>query len=197
MATTLRPQLDALRKQSDEVRAKAAGLQRLSAKQLQWSPKSDRWNILQILDHLNKTHALCLSKFDEALAHAPEAGDERDQEIRFGITDRVFLLFMRGDAPIKAPVPPIFEPDASPDAKKTLRRFIEFHDAVARVIDKSDDRRLKGLKITSPVSDKFRPGYLAYLTGLVLHEAYHWGQVEALLADPDFPKARETTGSSA
>ena len=186
--TSLRPQLESLRFAASKVRTAAERLATLSYEQLTWKPSPDRWNSLQILDHLNRTHALCAPKFAVALDDASPAGEEGSSTIKFGFVDRVFLKFMSGEAPIKAPVPPIFEPEASPDRKQTLRRFFEFHDAVADVIERSNAFRLEGLRVTSPVSEKFRPGYLAYLTGLVLHEKYHWEQIEALVAAPGYPK---------
>lgn len=187
---SLRPQFEEFVRQADATRAKATKVRPLSAAKLTWSPAEDRWSIARVLDHLNKTHALCIPNFEAALLSASPAGAERDRLVKYGFMDRVFVKMMGPKFPIKPPVPPMFEPDQAPDPKDAVRRFFELHDKLRALIEKADAYQLAKLKVVSPVSPKFRPGFVPYLHSLVLHEEYHWGQIEGLLADPNFPKSK-------
>lgn len=185
----LRPKLEELHAATREIRAKAKVLSKLSDAQLAWTPNSQTWPIAMVLDHLNKVHELTVPKFDAALATAAPAGADKDRPVKYGFFERVTLRMLGPNSPIPVPVPPIFEPERKANPSRTVvPTFFARHDTLAALIERSDAHDLKGLKASSPVSDKLKPGYLAYLEGTVQHEQYHWGQVEALLANPSFPK---------
>ena len=185
----LRAQLETLVNESNEIRAKAERLKKLKPTQLGWTPSSDRWSIARILDHLNKTHALTIPKFEAALASAAEAGDEHGQEIKPGFKDRVFLKIMSPTPPFPLPVPPMFEPDATVNTGKIVAQFLALHDGLIRVMTKSDAHRLRKLVVTSPVSARVKVNFLTYLQANLQHEQYHFTQIESLLTDPSFPKS--------
>lgn len=171
----LRPQLQDIYERAEAILAKAERLKSVPGERLFASPGGDVWSPAQVLDHLNKSNALCLPKFADALATAKPGGGD----VRYGLIDRALLKMMGPDAAIKVPVPPIFEPDARPKAPVPM--FLKIQRELLEIIRKSDGFDLKGIRVTSPVSSRFRPGYMAYLEGLVLHEEYHWGQIEARL----------------
>jgi hypothetical protein len=185
----LRPQLQAVLERANDQRKKADGaVRRLKPNQLTWTPGRGLWTVAQVLDHLNKSVELTAPKFEEALRGAEAAGDERDTTLKYRFIDKVFISMVGPNSPVKIPVPPIFEPEASPNPQKIVRRFFELHDSFAALIQRADGFRLKELRVSSPVTTKLRPGFISYMDGFVAHEAYHLGQIYALIADPDFPK---------
>jgi hypothetical protein len=186
----LRPQLQSIRLRADATRAKAEVLRRLTDGQLLWAPSRDRWPIAMILDHLNKVHELILPKFEDALRNAPPAGADRNKPVRYRFSDRILLRMMGPNSPVKVPVPQIFEPELKANPARTVvSAFFANHDSLASLIDKSDGRDVAKIRVSSPAMDRLKAGYLAYLDGTIAHETYHWGQIEALLKDPNFPAA--------
>lgn len=185
---SLRPQLDAIRREMNALREEAVPkLKGLSDNQLNWTPGGDKWSIALILDHLNKGHELVLPRFNEALSSAKPSTDKR--EAKFGFMDRIFLRMMDPNLPITVPVPPMFAPTEAPNPSRTVvPKFFMLHDALANAIDRADEFELNGVRVTSPVSAKFRPNIVAYFQGLSMHEWYHWGQIRTLLKDDSFPK---------
>jgi hypothetical protein len=153
-----------------------------------WKPADGRWSIAQVLDHLNKVHSLTLPKFREAISAGQAAGNERSEIIKPAFGDRIFIKMTGPNAPIKTPVPPIFEPATSPDPEAAVSDFFEYHDGIVDIVVRADDYRLREINVSSPVSSLFRPGFIAYLTALSGHEQYHWSQIEAIPQVADFPK---------
>gem|GEM_PF-1987587 len=185
----LRPQLQPLADELRTLRKEAEdNLRGLTDAQLLWSPEDGTWSIAQVLEHLNKVHELVIPKFEAALQGAPPATADVET-IRHGFFDRMFLKMMGPSAPGKIPVPPVFEPgNPTNPNRQVVGRFFSALDGVGKVIEKADRHQLKGLRVSSPVNERMKFGYAAYLEGIVVHARYHWGQIAALRANPSFPK---------
>jgi len=131
------------------------------------------WTIGQVLDHLAKVQEKMLPIFRAALESAPpRTGDDG---VRSTFMERQITKGMGGQLPIKIPVPPMFEPNAAnPKAKEDCLRSI---DGFLAMIPEADGKALAGLKVTSPVSDRIRLGWLPYLEAMVAHAKYHRAQI--------------------
>jgi len=188
-AMPIRPQLQKILDDAQDIRGKAnTKLRKLTPNQLMWSPTAEKWPIAVVLDHLNKCHTLTIPRFEEALKEAKQAGEERDVVIPHRFMDRVFLKLFGGSAPIQIPVPPMFEPDPKPNPKQAVSQFFALHDEFEKVVKKSDDYQLTKLRVISPVTERVKVSYITYLEIQVLHEAYHWQQMDWLTKQIDFPK---------
>jgi hypothetical protein len=187
---SLRPQLQVIADQLQVV-AKAARteLPTFTEEQLRWSPSADRWSILLIADHLVRSHTATDPKLAQAIADAPPCENERCETIPYSFVDKIFVAAVSPGAKVKLPVPPIFEP-AIPEAtgsaviRELLRRLDEF----SGLFEKADEKKLRGIRVASPLNKMFRPSLMGYLDAMVQHDRYHWGQVEALRQEPNFPK---------
>jgi len=185
----LRPQLEAIKAEADQTRAKATEvLPKLTGEQLTWTPDKDRWTIAQILDHLNTVHRMLIPRFEEALKDAPAAEPGSNELVKPGFMDRMLIRVTSPSSPVKIPVPPMFLPEESPDPKTAVGDFFRLHDRLIGLLVQADGFRLKGVIVTSPVSDRLRVGCVTYFEANFGHELYHWNQVEALTATAGFPK---------
>ena len=163
----MRPELQRLHDELTEARADLAAVEDATR------TATNGWTVAQVLDHLAKAHAQAATRLDAALDAAPPRTD--DDPVRYSLLDRQIVRTMAGES-FKIPVPAIFEPSATagPEAKPAC---LEATDALLAVLVKADGRRLSGLKVASPLSDRMRLGLLAYLDGVVQHARYHRGQI--------------------
>ena len=125
------------------------------------------------MDHLAKVHEKMLPLFRTALDSAPSRSGE--DVIRSTFLERQMIKGMGGGLPFKIPVPPMFEPSAAgPEAKELCLSSIA---GLRALITEADGKALAGLKVSSPVSDRIRLGWLPYLQAIVAHAKYHRGQI--------------------
>jgi hypothetical protein len=162
----MRPELQRIYDRLASVREAVAAVDDTSRK------TSNGWTVAQVLDHLAKVHEKMLPAFRAALESAPaRTGDDA---VRPTFMERQIVKGMSGGLPIKIPVPPMFEPSgANPQAKETCLASI---DGFLSMIPEADGKALAGLKVTSPVSDRIRLGWLPYLQAMAGHAEYHRAQ---------------------
>lgn len=165
----MRPELETLASDLLAVRARIASFpeDRLSGK------ATNGWTNLQVLDHLALVQDAAVSKLTAALESAPTRTGE--DPVRFGLIDRTFVRVMSPRGLFRIPVPSMFEP-TDPRAEAKALCLASF-DALLAVVQEADGRALAPAKVSSPVSQKLRFGFMAYLEGLTRHARYHSGQL--------------------
>jgi hypothetical protein len=186
--TPLRPQLQTIADRQRLVIADAHKyLAPLSDTQLRWTPDS-RWSIVQIADHLVRTHAAMNPLFEKAIADAPMAGDERSEELRYPLMDRLMVKALSPGTKVKLKVPKIFEPEIpNGPASVVIQELQKQLEAFLVLLGKADEKQMKGIRVASPAGKGIRPTIIAYLDATVQHNRYHWAQIELLLQDAGFP----------
>ena len=164
----MRPELQQLFDRLTEVREAVAAVEDTAR------PATNGWTTAQVLGHLAKSHDLTVPRFNATLDAARPFEDE--DPIRLTFLDDQIIKAMAGRS-ISIPVPPIFQPgEAGPEAKAACLASI---DALMDTIRRADGKVLAGLKVSSPVNERLRLGFYAYLMALVLHARYHANQIPA------------------
>ena len=80
---TLAPEVDALRRQFEQISADADALVTpLTDHQFTWRPASEAWSVAECIEHLNVTARTYLPKLDHAIAHAIRRGRYGDGPFR-------------------------------------------------------------------------------------------------------------------
>ena len=187
---TLRHQLEIIaHRQRSLIQACHDKLDHLSDSQLRWAPDGKTWSIALVLDHLIKVHVATSPAFMRVLLAAPPAGNEKDQELPYSFSDRLIVQLLSPGARFKLPVPRIFIPvEHHGSPHHLVEKLYEEFDAFEIVLNFADEKQLRGLRVSSPAGNA-RPSVIAYLDATVQHNKYHWQQIEALMKDPNFPKA--------
>jgi hypothetical protein len=160
----------------------------LTVSQWNWTPSPDCWSLAQIVDHLNKTGLTILPHIEAAIEELKRKGLRSDGPFRYSGMERFMIRLLSPNPPFKVPVPPMFVPSAPTGLDSSvLTEFLKLQDFFLACIEKANGYDLAALKITSPANRFLRLRVGAYLESNVTHEQYHWEQVRALLAHPDFP----------
>jgi hypothetical protein len=162
----------------------------LTAAQLNWSPGRGLWSTAQILDHLNRVGYVNLPQVTEVIESLKRQGKiaTGSAPFRYSFPERLFIRLLSPNPPFKSPVPPQFAPPVTFDAPgEEIQRFVGLQDSLRECLLQASGLDLKAVRLPSPVSRHLKFSLGAWLHALIAHEEYHWLQVEALLAHPQFP----------
>ncbi len=189
-ASTLIPQLELLSQQINEIEKKANDLQsRLNQDQALWSPDKNHWSILECMEHLCIVGELILPRMRQSISKIKQRSLESAGPFKYNIVERFFIRCLSPNTPVSMPVPPPYNPrEAAANPDKIWERFFALQINLHECIEDANGYNLKRSSFSSPVSPLTRFTLGAWMEGTVAHERYHWGQIEALLQHPDFPK---------
>jgi hypothetical protein len=116
---TLAPEIDAFRKQFEQLTADAEALAApLTDEQFTWRPTPDGWSIAECLDHLNATARVYLPALDEGISDAIKRGVYGEGPFRYNWLGRLAVRFSDTRVRLKAP------DDVQPGAGRTRREIL-------------------------------------------------------------------------
>ena len=193
----LRPDLRRMAVSTSDLRAEASViLEATKPEQWIWSPDRNAWSMALILDHLNSVARLVLPRVEPALVRLRAEGCLSNAVPKYGFGERIYIRLVGPKTPLKVPVPRIFMPNTPAEpAREAGEPFLTFLDALLRCLESANGLDLLKIKIPSPVNERIRFTAGAALEAIVAHNQYHWMQVRALRAHPDFPAQARTIWS--
>jgi len=185
--TPLLPQLAAMQEHLERIRTRAEALRSLSPAQWLWSPAADVWSLALILDHLNTAEREVVPRIEQSIAALRREDRRSEGPFRYNSWERFFIRMLSPNPPFKLPVPPQFTPQAPEDPlSQVLDPFLALQERYLKILEQANGYDLKASRVTSPVSPLLKMTVGGYLEAMVAHERYHWTQVEAILANPQF-----------
>ncbi len=187
---TLIPQLQILSDQISELVTKSTELKAtINHEQALWSPDKSRWCILECIEHLNIVGELSLPRIRRSIDKLHAKYMHSSGPFNYNFIERYFIKFLSPNTPMSMPVPPPYNPKiASADPDKIWVRFFTLQKDLEKCIQDANGFNLKKVSFSSPISPITRFTLGAWIEGLVAHERYHWGQVEALQLLPDYSR---------
>ncbi len=176
------PQLQILSDQISELVTKSTELKAaINHEQAQWSPDKNRWSILECVEHLNIVGELALPSIRNCIDKLHTKDIRSSGPFTYNFVERYFIKFVSPNTPMSMPVPPPYNPKiASADPDKIWERFFDLQKNLQKCIQDANGFNLKKVSFSSPISPITRFSLGAWMEGLVAHERYHWGQIEAL-----------------
>ena len=181
----LTAELQKLRDTAAEMLEKSEALTSLTLGQLNWSPGKGVWSIGQVVDHLNKSNGPTNPNLAEAVRTATVRSDG---PFRYKLLERLFIRMLSPNPPFKVPVPPPFIPDSAAITSDAVTRFQEIQTELTHVIESANGLDLTKPRIASAANSRIKMCLGAWFHATLAHEQYHWLQIEAVRANPAFPK---------
>jgi DinB superfamily len=185
----LHAELAGYRGQIHEVCADAEKLlEGISDKQFNWKPSPEKWSIAQCLDHLNSGWG-ALPKLDRAIAAAGERGIRGGGPYRHPLLGKVYLRFTEPPPKIRVSAPRRFRPVAERSISDVVPRFLGLQQEILARIESADGLDLGRIRLSSPISRRFRMSLGQWFAFLAAHERRHLWQAWQVRRHPAFPAA--------
>jgi hypothetical protein len=183
----LHAELAEYRRQLRDVRADAEKLvEGLTDSQFNWSPTPGRWSIAECLDHLNNGWRV-LDKLDRKIASATEQGLRGEGPYRHPLLGRLYVRLMEPPPKIRARSPKAYVPKPDQPVSVVAPRFLELQDEIIQRVIAADGLDLGGIRMSSPISRRFRMSLGQWFAFLAAHERRHVWQAWQVRKHPGFP----------
>ena len=183
----LHAELSEYRRQLRDARADAEKLvEGLSDEQFNWRPEPDRWSIAECLDHLNNGWRV-LEKLDHKIAKASEQGVRGEGPYRHPLLGRLYVRLMEPPPKIRVRAPKAFVPKPDQPLAEVAPRFLELQDEIIRRVIAADGLDLGGVRMSSPITRRFKMSLGQWFAFLAAHERRHLWQAWQVRKHPDFP----------
>jgi hypothetical protein len=183
----LHAELSEYRRQLRDARADAEKLVAgLSDEQFNWRPAPDRWSIAECLDHLNNGWRV-LEKLDHKIAKASEQGVRGEGPYRHPLLGRLYVRFVEPPPKIRVRAPKAFVPTPDQPLAAVAPRFLELQDEIIRRVIAADGLDLGGVRMSSPITRRFKMSLGQWFAFLAAHERRHLWQAWQVRKHPDFP----------
>ncbi|MBZ0113644.1 MAG: DinB family protein [Thermoanaerobaculia bacterium] len=161
-------------------------INRVSSDGARWKPSSDRWSILECLDHLVVT----ADAYDQPLRSAIDvarAEGPRSPPFRRGTVLGWLLVNSVTNTKRRVRTPAIFEPSSCDlELEAVVQRFSDIHRHWNQLLESVDGLDL-GVRLSSPVSRWIQLSLEQALELLSQHELRHVGQAERVTEMELFP----------
>jgi len=181
----LEPALEELRARlAADLEALAAAVGDLDQAHADWRPAPDRWSVGEVLHHVvlsNRSFARVVGKLVE---HGRREGVAARPEGRRSWPRLRSIAEVRASGPVRNPER--VTPARGLPIEGLRRELAESHHAVAAQIPALGALELAELKFPHPLGFELNLYQWADIAGA--HERRHLGQIEAILADPAFPR---------
>ena len=185
----LHAELSEYRRQLREARADAEKLvEGLTDAQFNWSPAPGRWSIAECLDHLNSGW-LVLPKLDHKIASATEKGLRGEGPYRHPLLGRLYVRFVEPPPKIRFRAPKAYVPKPDQPLAAVAPRVFELEDELIRRVLAADGLDLGEIRMSSPITRKFRMSLGQWFAFLAAHERRHLWQAWQVRNHPAFPAA--------
>jgi DinB superfamily len=183
----LHAELSEYRRQLRDARADAEMLvDGLTDAQFNWSPAPGRWSIAECLDHLNSGWKV-LPKLDYKIASASEQGVRGEGPYRHPFLGRLYIRFMEPPPKIRVSAPKAYVPKPDQPLAEVAPRFLELQDEIIRRVIAADGLDLGEIRMSSPISRRFRMSLGQWFAFLAAHERRHLWQAWQVRKHPEFP----------
>ena len=183
----LHAELSEYRRQLRDARADAEKLvDGLTDAQFNWSPAPGRWSIAECLDHLNNGWRV-LPKLDHKIAKASELGVRGEGPYSHPFLGRLYVRFVEPPPKIRVRAPKAYVPKADQPLADVAPRFLELQDEIIRRVIAADGLDLGGIRMSSPITRRFKMSLGQWFAFLAAHERRHLWQAWQVRNHPEFP----------
>lgn len=183
----LHAELSEYRRQLRDARADAEKLvEGLSDAQFNWRPAPGRWSIAECLDHLNNGWRV-LEKLDHKIAKASEQGVRGEGPYSHPFLGRLYVRFVEPPPKIRVRAPKAYVPKADQPLAAVAPRFLELQDEIIRRVIAADGLDLGGIRMSSPITRRFKMSLGQWFAFLAAHERRHLWQAWQVRNHPEFP----------
>jgi len=160
---------------------------RLSAHQINWTPRAGEWSIGQCVDHLIISNRPYFQIIEDI-----RAGRRRQRAWeRVPLVSRFFgkliIKTLRPGSRRKAKARPAFYPSSNQIAPGIIVSFVEQQDRLLHLMESTRGLDLDRTRITSPVISFVTYSLMDAYRIIVVHEQNHFVQASRVLESPGFP----------
>lgn len=182
------PQLVASRERFERASRRALELSSsLSAEQLSWKPATDRWSVVECIEHLNASAEAYRPGLEAVLSRARDQGPRQPPYRRGTWVGRFILSTVRDHPERRVKAPAVFLPSQTDlEPGPVFERFESTQHRWLAALDAADGLDL-GLRFATPVSRFLRVSLEQAFLIHSHHELRHLDQAERLRQLPEFP----------
>jgi len=159
----------------------------LDANQLQWRPAPNRWSILEVVDHVNKTSAELIPALHATLDSARRNGKTAQPPFKYNGIGRWFLDQVAPPAKRNVPAPKLYRPRLELDPASVTADLSRITSAYIDLLRAAEGLPLAQIHMRSPALWLLRLPVGVWLATVVAHEARHLAQARAVRAHERFP----------
>ena len=160
---------------------------RLSAQQINWTPRAGEWSIGQCFDHL----IISNRPYFQIIEEIRKGRRRRRTWQRMPLLPRFFgkliINTLRPDSGRKAKARPAFYPSSSHIAPGVIGNFLEQQERLLLFMESTRGLDLDGIRITSPVISFVTYSLMDAYRIIVAHEQNHFVQARRVTESPGFP----------
>jgi DinB superfamily len=159
----------------------------LSDAQFNWQPAAARWSMAGCFDHLNKSAAqLFIPRIDATIARAVAQSLKSEGPFAYSAFERWCVRTNDAPARMRFKAPRRVQPAPQRGLDDVRREFVQWQDALAERLKKSDGLDLRRAKEKSPLPFvKWSLGIFVQL--MIAHERRHIWQARQIRQNPAFP----------
>jgi len=153
-------------------------LVKLSDAQLNLKPDTDKWSVLQCVEHLNRYSEYYLRVMDTKLSSAKETGEE---ELKYSWFGKMSIKSIHPDNRKKSKTLKRLNPAESEVNKQVLRDFIAHQKNLLRLMNKAERYSINSVKIPADVFKLLKLRLGECFEFLIVHQQRHILQMKELL----------------
>lgn len=168
---------------AQDARDLAAGLSELH---FQWRPAPEKWSIGECLDHLNNAWGM-LPRFDRRIAQGKEKGLSGTGPFRAGFLAAFYIRSIEPPVRLRLPSPKLYRPKPDLRQQEVLPRFRELQEELLRRVEESRGLDLARLRLSSPVTRRFKMSLAEWFAFLAAHQRRHLWQARRVREHTRFP----------
>lgn len=172
----LNPALADLERQFDAVSGSIASVvEGLSEEDLQWRSAPGQWSIVECFDHLNSAWRV-LPKLDRKIAEGRERGLLGSGPFRTKLLGQLYIRAVEPPVRIRVKAPKPYRPRANPVPSEVVPKLIALQRALVDRIRASEGVDLGAIRMSSPISRRFKMTVGQWFAFLAAHERRHLWQ---------------------
>jgi DinB family protein len=171
-------------KAAEDARDLSAGLR---DSQFNWQPAPGKWSIGECLEHLNTAYG-ALPRFDRRIAEGRSRGISAAGPFRAGLIGGLYIRSI--EPPVKRlrlPSPKLYRPKPDQRMQEVLPRFLKLQEELARRVEDAKGLDLARLRMSSPVTRRFKMSLIEWFAFLAAHQRRHLWQARRVREDLHFP----------
>ncbi len=135
-----------------------------------------KWSIAALFDHMAVMNRLYLAKLEPLLTSAAPSPRKDWSPTLAGR-----LLLWGVNTQLKLPTAPVFVPPDPESDPKAVQRFIDGHEAMASMLERSAHVHWKSVRVSSPAADFVKLNLGDVFLALADHTDRHLRQIEATI----------------
>lgn len=166
-----------------DAREVSAGLTEL---QFHWRPGPEKWSIGECLGHLNSAWGV-LPRFDRRIAQGREKGLSGAGPFRASFFGGLYIRSIQPPVRFRLPSPLLYRPPPDTKIEEVLPRFLELQEELQKRVEDSHGLDLGRLRLSSPVTRRFKMSLIEWFAFLAAHQRRHLWQARKVREHPHFP----------